>query len=80
MYRPKYDWRFDMSMPHVRRETPPQYAVFLQIDDFEWDYMRQRSDEKTWSSSAPVMTFTNKQDAQKEADKWNTASVVEWNY
>ena len=69
-----------MSIPHVRREQPQKYAVFLQIDDFEWDYMRERSDHMTWTSSSPVMTFTNKQDAQKEADKWNTAAVVEWTY
>jgi len=71
-----------MSIPHVRRVEmkEKEYAIFLQIDDGEWDYLRKKSGNNSWSINDPVLLFRNKDDAQYEADKWNTASVVEWQY
>ena len=71
-----------MSIPHVRRTVmeEKEYAIFLQIDDGEWDYLRKKSGNNSWSINDPVLVFRNKDDAQHEANKWNTASVVEWQY
>lgn len=57
------------------------YAIFLQIDDSEWDYLREYSNEglngtaRSWSSDGCVKLFENEQDAIAEAQRWNTASV-----
>jgi hypothetical protein len=72
-----------MSIPHVRKQTTKdkEYAIFLEIDSGEWDYLRKRNpDASSWTNQDPVMVFRYKEDAQHEADKWNTAAVVEWQY
>lgn len=71
-----------MSISHVRRVEmkEKEYAIFLQIDDHDWDYLRKKSGVNSWTTNDPVLLFRNREDAQLEADKWNTASVVEWQY
>ena len=57
------------------------YAIFLQIDDSEWDYLREYSNEgkngtaRSWSSNGAVRLFEKAEDAIAEAQRWNTASV-----
>ena len=80
MYRPNYDWRFDMSMPHVREKNkkPTLYAVWIEIDTGEFDYVRRTHNGKSWGMSTPVLTFFQREHAELEAKKWNTGQVVEW--
>ena len=59
------------------------YAIFLQIDDSEWDYLREYSNDgkngtaRSWSSNGVVKLFEYENDAIAEAQNWNTASVQE---
>jgi len=57
-----------------------QYAIFLQITDETWDYLRKKPDQTVWTDKDPVTLFNSKEDAEKECIKWNTGSVVEYNY
>ena len=61
-------------------EKTKKYAIFLQIDDAEWDYLRKRPESDHWSSSDPVVLFDTKEEALKECRNWNTGSVVEYPY
>ena len=56
------------------------YAIWINIDNHEWDYVResQREDMQGWSCNDPIKTFLNKEDADKEASRWNTGEVVEY--
>ena len=56
-----------------------KYAIFLQTDDNEWDYLRE-GDDYSWSSNAPVRLFDAREDALKECKKFNTATVTEYQY
>ena len=53
------------------------YAVWIERDKGEYDYVRERKGN-SWTDSSPVMIFDTKEAAQKEADKWNTGQVVEY--
>ena len=53
------------------------YAVWIERDRGEYDYVRERKGN-SWTDSSPVMIFDTKEAAQKEADKWNTGQVVEY--
>tara|TARA_Y100001938_G_scaffold133635_1_gene193223 strand:- start:46 stop:240 length:195 start_codon:yes stop_codon:yes gene_type:complete len=33
-----------------------------------------------WTEQSPIKVFDTRQDAQKEADKWNTGIIVEYEY
>ena len=57
-----------------------RYAIFLQIDDDQWDYLRKPPKATQWSSEDPIFLFDNKEDAEKECKNWNTGGVVEWIY
>ena len=55
------------------------YAIWINIDSQEWDYIRQPTEGKGgFSNTDPILTFTHKEDADKEASKWNTGEVVEY--
>jgi len=56
------------------------YAIFLQVDDHQWDYLRKKPNKTNWTDQDPVTLFDTKEDAEKECVKWNTGSVVEYNY
>ena len=53
------------------------YAVWIEKDTNEYDYVRERKNN-SWSDESPVMLFDTKETAQEEADKWNTGVVVEY--
>jgi hypothetical protein len=53
------------------------YAVWIEKDKGEYDYVRERKGN-SWTDSSPVMIFDTEEAAQKEADKWNTGQVVEY--
>ena len=53
------------------------YAVWIEKDKGDYDYVRERKGN-SWTDSSPVMIFDTEEAAQKEADKWNTGQVVEY--
>ena len=53
------------------------YAVWIEKDKGEYDYVRERVGN-SWNDASPVMVFDTKETAQEEADKWNTGQVVEY--
>tara|TARA_B100001057_G_scaffold474950_1_gene541181 strand:- start:386 stop:586 length:201 start_codon:yes stop_codon:yes gene_type:complete len=53
------------------------YAVWIERDRGEYDYVRERKGN-SWTDSSPVMIFDTKEAAQEESDKWNTGQVVEY--
>jgi hypothetical protein len=59
------------------------FAVFLQIDDSEWDYLREYNSNsgtaRSWSSEGCIQLYEREEDAIAEAQRWNTASVQEVN-
>ena len=55
------------------------YAVWIEMDKGEYDYVRERTNN-SWNDSSPVMVFDTKETAQEEANKWNTGKVVEYVY
>ena len=55
------------------------YAVWIEMDKGEYDYVRERTNN-SWNDSSPVMVFDTKETAQEEANKWNTGEVVEYAY
>lgn len=54
------------------------YAVWIEKDKGEYDYVRERVNNFSWSDDSPVMVFDTKEAAQEEASKWNTGQVVEY--
>ena len=57
-----------------------QYAIFLQTDDDTWDYLRKKLNANTWTDRDPPLLFNSKEEAEIECAKWNTGSVVEYQY
>jgi hypothetical protein len=56
-----------------------KYAVWLEIDKGEWDYVRTLNEgNNSWSETSPIKTFNTKEEAQQESNKWNTGKVVEY--
>jgi len=49
------------------------YGVQIEIDEGEYDYVREGNG---WKSDSPFLTFNTKEDALVEAKKWNTGVVV----
>lgn len=54
-----------------------KYAVWLEIDKGEWDYIRI-TNGNSWTITSPIKTFNTKEEAQQESNKWNTGKVVEY--
>ena len=54
------------------------YAVWIEKDRGEYDYVRERKGN-SWNDKSPVMLFDTREAAQEEARKWNTGRVVEYN-
>ena len=71
----------NLSVYHHRKwkgiRTMVTYAVWIEKDTGEFDYVRERKGN-SWSDSSPVMEFNNKDDAEIEAYRWNTGKVVEY--
>ena len=53
------------------------YAVWIEKDTGEFDYVRE-SNNGSWTDSSPVLQIDSKDDADIEAYKWNTGRVVEY--
>tara|TARA_X000001036_G_C20627208_1_gene785652 strand:+ start:457 stop:651 length:195 start_codon:yes stop_codon:yes gene_type:complete len=53
------------------------YAVWIEQDKGEYDYVRERKGN-SWNDTSPVMLFDTKEAAQEESRKWNTGRVVEY--
>ena len=53
-----------------------QYAVMIDIELGHSDYVRENS--KVFTSLTPVKLYDTKEEAQAEANTWNTGRVVEW--
>lgn len=51
------------------------YAVMIEVDFNEYTYVCKRNPFKLGD---PVKLFYTKEEAQVEADKWNTGEVVEY--
>jgi len=58
------------------------YAVWIEIDTGEWDYVREFISEgiRSFTSDSPVKVFETKEEAELECENWNTATVVEYKY
>ena len=54
------------------------YAVWIEKDTGEFDYVRDTEGTNSWTDHSPVLQFDNKDDAEIEAYKWNTGRVVEY--
>ena len=63
-----------------RENERMMYAIWVNIDYQEWDYVRKSQKKKLqgFSTDDPILTFLHKEDADKEASKWNTGRVVEY--
>jgi len=53
-----------------------KYAVMIDIELGYSDYVRENS--KVFTNLTPVKLYDTKEEAQAEANKWNTGRVVEW--
>jgi hypothetical protein len=53
------------------------YAVWIEQDKGEYDYVRERKGN-SWNDTSPVMLLDTKEAAQEEANNWNTGQVVEY--
>ena len=58
--------------------TMVTYAVWIEKDTGEFDYVRDTEGTNSWSDSSPVLQFDSKDDAEIEAYRWNTGRVVEY--
>ena len=54
------------------------YAVWIEKDTGEFDYVRDTEGGNSWNDHSPVLQFDNKNDAEIEAYRWNTGRVVEY--
>ena len=52
-----------------------KYAVLIEAFEGEWDYVRV---ESRLDYTTPIKVFDNQEDAYKEAKRWNTGEVVEY--
>ena len=71
----------NLSVYHYRKwkgvRTMVIYAVWIEVDKGEFDYVRE-SKNGHWSDSSPVKLFDTEEAAQEESSKWNTGRVVEY--
>ena len=72
----------NLSVYHYRKwkgiRTMVTYAVWIEKDTGEFDYVRDTEGGNSWSDSSPVLQFDSKSDAEIEAYRWNTGRVVEY--
>jgi len=55
-----------------------QYAVvFEPFEEEGLEYVKQGCGAM-WTEKSPIKLFDTQEDAQKEADKWNTGQVVQY--
>ena len=61
-----------------RKRSSMTYAVWIEKDTGEFDYVRNTEGGNSWTDHSPVLEFTDKEDAEIEAYRWNTGRVVEY--
>ena len=61
-----------------RKRSSMTYAVWIEKDTGEFDYVRNTEGTNAWTDHSPVLEFTDKEDAEIEAYRWNTGRVVEY--
>jgi len=52
-----------------------RYAVQIEIEKGEYTFVRK---ENPWTYDTKVWVFTDREEAEKEAKRWNTGVVVEY--
>jgi len=52
-----------------------RYAVQIEVEKGEYTFVRK---ENPWTYDTKVWIFTDREEAEKEAKKWNTGVVVEY--
>ena len=56
------------------------YAVMIEpFEEDGSDYVREGCGSM-WTNDTPLKLFDTREEAQVEADKWNTGQVVEYNF
>ena len=74
---------YNVLVYHCRKRkvvrTMVIYAVWIEKDKGEYDYVRERKNN-SWNDESPVLLFDTKEAAQEEANTWNTGEVVEYVY
>ena len=72
----------NLSVYHYRNwqgiRTMVTYAVWIEKDTGEFDYVRDTEGGNSWNDHSPVLQFDSKDDAEIEAYRWNTGRVVEY--
>ena len=72
----------NLSVYHYRKwkdiRVMVTYAVWIEKDTGEFDYVRDTEGTNSWTDSSPVLQFDSKDDAEIEAYRWNTGRVVEY--
>ena len=53
-----------------------KYAVMIDVELGHFDYVRENP--KVFTNLTPVKLYDTKEEAQAEANTWNTGRVVEW--
>jgi len=61
-----------------RKRSSMTYAVWIEKDTGEFDYVRNTEGGNSWTDHSPVLQFDSKDDAEIEAYRWNTGRVVEY--
>jgi len=57
-----------------------KYAVMIEpFEEDGSDYVREGCGAM-WTNDTPLKLFDTEEEAQMEADKWNTGQVVEYNF
>lgn len=72
-----------LSVYHYRKRKGirimvKKYAIWVEVDTSEWDYVRDTEGTIHWNNDSPIKLFDNKNDAEIEAHRWNTGQVVEY--
>ena len=52
-----------------------RYVVEIEVEKGEYTFVRK---ENPWTYDTEVWVFNSREDAEKEAKKWNTGRVVEY--
>jgi hypothetical protein len=58
-----------------RKKVMGRYAVQIEIEKGEYTFVRK---ENPWTYDTKVWVFTDREEAEKEAKRWNTGVVVEY--
>ncbi len=63
------------SVKKRRRKKVGRYVVQIEIEKGEYTFVRK---ENPWTYDTKMWVFTDREEAEREAKKWNTGRVVEY--